>query len=248
MWDIAICDHNPEDAGELREKLEDLAIPRPHRIHLYSNGQILIDDMADRRIEPSMVFLNIRIGEENGIRLAASIRQLRHACQIVFMSDDRELSEAVYDVEHIYFLRKPVSRVALGKAVDRGIRRLEIIKDKCLYVRNKSGDFVVPLDEICSLEKEKRKIVVRTVRGEACSFYGKFEDIEDQLKPTFIRCHHSFIVNLYRVKSMGKDFFILWDDRKLSISRTYIKQARQQFEKYAASEYDCLKACDSSRE
>ena len=40
---------------------------------------------------------------------------------------------------------------------------------------------------------------------------------------------------------MGKDYFILWDDRKIPISRTYIKQVRQQFAAYAGEECECGK-------
>lgn len=238
MWDIAVCDPNLADAREVAEKLDDLSIPIPHRIHLFTKGQALIDEITDRQFEPSMVILNTCIGQENGIRVAAHIQKRRPACQIIFMADSSIYPEGIYDVNHIYFLLKPVSREALSKAAAVGIQRLESMKGECLYIHNKSGDFVIPQDEICSLEKEKRKILVRTVRGEACSFYGKFEDIEEQLKKTFVRCHNSFIVNLYRVKNMGKDFFILWDDRKIPISRTYIKQVRQQFTEYADAEYD----------
>lgn len=238
MWDIAICDYDLADAREISRMLEELLARQPHRIHLFARGQNLLDEITDRKLEPAMVFLNTQLGEESGIRLAADILKLRRCCQIIFMSASDRYPEGIYDVDHIYFLLKPVQNDALEKAVTLGIRHIEAMKSECLYVRNKSGDFVVPLDEICSLEKEKRKIRVRTVGGEACSFYGKFEEIEDQLKETFIRCHHSFIVNLYRVKSMGKDFFILWDDRKIPISRTYIKQARQQFMDYAGEAYD----------
>ena len=239
MWDIAICDKDAEAARALCEKLEELPLPCPHRIHLYNSGQALIDEISERRMEPSIAILDIHIGEESGIALAAHIQQLRRSCQIIFTSESGIYPEGIYDVSHIYFLVKPVSREALGKAAALGISRLETMKKECMYVRNKSGDFVIPFDDICSLEKEKRKILVRTVNGEACSFYGKFEDIEDQLKQTFVRCHHSFIVNLYRVKNMGKDYFILWDDRKIPISRTYIKQVRQQFAAYAGEEYEC---------
>lgn len=238
MWDIVICDYDLADAREIGRMLEHLLVQQPHRLHLFTKGQPLLDEITDRRIEPAMVILNTQLGEESGIRLAADIQRLCHCCQIIFMSASNLYPEGIYDVDHIYFLLKPVDRHALEKAVNLGFRHLSLMKPECLYIRNKSGDFVVPMDEICSLEKEKRKIMVRTVKGEVCSFYGKFEEIEDQLKSTFIRCHHSFIVNLYRVKSMGKDFFILWDDRKIPISRTYIKQARQQFADYAGEAYD----------
>lgn len=248
MWDIVVCDHNLAAARELGDKLEELHIPQPHRIHLYAGGQALLDEISDRRIEPSLVLMDIHIGEESGIEVASHIQKLRPSCQIIFMSECSTYPEGIYEVSHVYFLVKPASREALDRAVKCGIRRLESLKEECLYVRNKSGDFVIPMDEICSLEKEKRKIVVRTVSGEACSFYGKFEEVEGQLKQTFVRCHHSFIVNLYRVKIMGKDFFILWDDRKIPISRTYIKQVRQQFEQYACDEYDSTKNCASRRQ
>ncbi len=241
MWDIAICDDNPADARQLAEKIEALHLSQMYRIREFNSGHELLDEIADERIKPSLVMMNIHLAEENGIELAAQLNQLRPGCQIIFLSDCDIYSESVYDVEHIYFLRKPVSAEALSKAVEKAANRLERVKEECLCIHNKSGDFVIPLDEIYSLEKDKRKIAVRTVQGVQCSFYGKFEDVEEQLKGWFVRCHYSFIVNLYRVKYMGKDFFILWDDRKIPISRTYVKQVRQRFTDFAGKEYDCRK-------
>ncbi len=247
MWDIIICDHDSSAAKELGDKVEELHIPQLHQIHLYTSGQALLDEITDQRVEPALVIMDIRLGEENGIETAGQIQKLRPPCQIIFTSEDRTYPEEIYEVEHVYFLVKPVRMESLDKAVKCGIRRLRILKEECLYIRNKSGDFVIPMDEIYSLEKEKRKIVVRTVSGEACSFYGKFEDVEGQLKQTFVRCHHSFIVNMYRVKTMGKDFFILWDDRKIPISRTYVKQVHQEFEQYARRSYDGRKSGAAGR-
>ena len=149
------------------------------------------------------------------------------------MSGYDDYYEDVYDVNHIYFLQKPVREEALTKALAIAHNHLLEAKQNCFYVENKSGRFVVPFEQIFLFEKDKRKIVVRGKDGEElCCFYGKFRDIEDKLPRNFHRCHNSFIINLSKVRTLRRKEFVLFDGRQVQVSRAYIRDSRIAFARY----------------
>ena len=237
MCNIAICDDELRIAETLKETVEALHCDKIRKIFLYTNGQTLFDDLSDGQVDASIIILDIKLGNCNGINLAEELLKAKPACQIIFVSGYDDYFEAVYDVEHVYFLQKPVKPDRLGKAISKALNELQKLNTERFCISNKSGDYAIPFNEIYTLEKDRRKIIIYTANGEICSFYGKFEEIENQLKGSFIRCHHSFMINLAKVKGLEKESFIMQNGRKIPISRTYIKTAKQGFIKYIDREY-----------
>lgn len=233
MTDIIICDDREEILTDLEGKIKAADVQGAHRILSYNNGKNMLDDLEDNQFSEGIFILDIELGCCNGITLADKILERLPDAQIIFMSGYDDYYEDVYDVNHIYFLQKPVRKEALTKALAIAHNHLLEAKQNCFYVENKSGRFVVPFEQIFLFEKDKRKIVVRGKDGEElCCFYGKFRDIEDKLPRNFHRCHNSFIINLSKVRTLGGKEFILFDGRQVQVSRAYIQDSRIAFARY----------------
>ena len=139
----------------------------------------------------------------------------------------------MYDVNHIYFLQKPVREEALTKALAIAHNHLLEAKQNCFYVENKSGRFVVPYSKIFIFEKQNRKIILRGKEGaEICSFYGKFEEILPQLPTHFCRCHNGIIVNMEKTVKISQNSFIMQDGQYVAISRSHRNTALCAFASY----------------
>lgn len=241
MWNIAICDDEPEiikavtaqlaRCKETQAQLSDMGA-----VAAYCDGNSLVEDLEDGKVEADIVVMDIKLKEDNGITLAERILRVRPDCQIIFMSGYDDYYEAVYDVDHIYFLQKPVSDLTLGKALFRALEKLRNLEKACFHMENKSGRFVIPYSRIYYFEKQKRQVLVRGSGGQVlCSFYGKFEEME-VLPQNFLRCHNSMIVNMGRVSAIEKSNFLLIDGSFVPISRTYLQESRLGFARYCMAD------------
>ena len=233
MWNIAICDDQPESISYVKDRLEDMKSPDIGRISIFSDGGSMLEDLEDGILDADIFIMDIELGSSSGIRIAESILDIKPDSQIIFMSGYDDYYEAVYDVNHIYFMKKPVSDEILRKAVSKAIEKLNSERKDYFVAENKSGKHIISYKDIFSFERDKRKINIIGRDGELlCSFYGKFEDIEGSLPASFHRCHNSIYLNLLMVKALENGCFILRDGRAVTISRSHRSESQLAFAKF----------------
>ena len=124
MWNIAICDDQPESISYVKDRLEDMKSPDIGRISIFSDGGSMLEDLEDGILDADIFIMDIELGSSSGIRIAESILDIKPDSQIIFMSGYDDYYEAVYDVNHIYFMKKPVSDGILRKAVFKAFEKL----------------------------------------------------------------------------------------------------------------------------
>ena len=233
MADIVICDDREEILKDIEAKIRKADVQGVHRILSYNHGMRMMADIEDQLARAEIFILDIALGACSGISLAQEILSFIPDAQIIFMSGYDAYYEDVYDVNHIYFLQKPVRKEALTKALAIAHNHLLEAKQNCFYVENKSGRFVVPYSKIFIFEKQNRKIILRGKEGaEICSFYGKFEEILPQLPTHFCRCHNGIIVNMEKTAKISQNSFIMQDGQYVAISRSHRNTALCAFASY----------------
>ena len=233
MADIVICDDREEILKDIEAKIRKADVQGVHRILSYNQGMRMMADIEDQLARAEIFILDIALGACSGISLAQEILSFIPDAQIIFMSGYDAYYEDVYDVNHIYFLQKPVREEALTKALAIAHNHLLEAKQNCFYVENKSGRFVVPYSKIFIFEKQNRKIILRGKEGaEICSFYGKFEEILPQLPTHFCRCHNGIIVNMEKTAKISQNSFIMQDGQYVAISRSHRNTALCAFASY----------------
>lgn len=233
MADIVICDDREEILKDIEAKIRKSDVQGVHRILSYNHGMRMMADIEDQLARAEIFILDIALGACSGISLAQEILSFIPDAQIIFMSGYDAYYEDVYDVNHIYFLQKPVREEALTKALAIAHNHLLEAKQNCFYVENKSGRFVVPYSKIFIFEKQNRKIILRGKEGaEICSFYGKFEEILPQLPTHFCRCHNGIIVNMEKTAKISQNSFIMQDGQYVAISRSHRNTALCAFASY----------------
>lgn len=233
MADIVICDDREEILKDIEAKIRKADVQGVHRILSYNHGMRMMADIEDQLARAEIFILDIALGACSGISLAQEILSFIPDAQIIFMSGYDAYYEDVYDVNHIYFLQKPVREEALTKALAIAHNHLLEAKQNCFYVENKSGRFVVPYSKIFIFEKQNRKIILRGKKGaEICSFYGKFEEILPQLPTHFCRCHNGIIVNMEKTAKISQNSFIMQDGQYVAISRSHRNTALCAFASY----------------
>lgn len=124
MWNVVICDDQAEILRNVAQKLNSLKMEEIRSIICFQYADFMIGELEEQRFDAGIFILDVKLKEMNGIDLAGRILRLHPNSQIIFMSGYDDYFEDAYEVEHCFFLRKPVTDVKLEKAMRRAIKNL----------------------------------------------------------------------------------------------------------------------------
>jgi len=231
MYNVALCDDERIILDSLGKQLAKTAGNKLGKVFPFESVDGLIELIRQGDPEIDIVFLDIKIGESNGIDIASDLQEINPDLQIIFISGYDDYYINVYDVDHLFFLRKPIEADALAKALSRAEEKLSERSEKVFLIRSKRSSVNVGFCDIIFFEKDLRRIVLHSM-NETYSFYGKFDDITPQLNEDFIRCHNSFVVNIDKVRCMEANILTMADGSKIPVSRKHVKETREAYLSY----------------
>lgn len=231
MYNVALCDDEKIILDLLGEQLAEIAGNKLGEVFSFESVNGLVELISKGDTEIHIVFLDIKLGKSNGIDIASKLREINPDLQIIFISGYDDYYLDVYNVDHLFFLRKPIKLDALSRALARAENRLAANDSEMFFAKSKKFSINLRLCDILFFEKDLRRILVHSF-DETLPFYGKFDDITPQLNSRFIRCHNSYIVNIANVKRMEGSLFIMANDSFIPISRTRAHDARTAYLDY----------------
>ena len=78
---------------------------------------MLTGDVEDGEFQPDVIFMDIKLADGNGIQVARNLLRFLPSAQIIFVSGYDDYYLDVYEVEHIYFIKKPLQDDIVSKAL-----------------------------------------------------------------------------------------------------------------------------------
>lgn len=228
MIDILICEDNAALCNGIKEIIEmwSQKIGEEVRIGLCFSGKSLRNHLEYEQ-RPDLLFLDIKLGDENGVEIGDYIReQLKdETIQIVFISSYTQYAIDLFKLRPFDFLIKPVNYKAAEKVL---LKYLEIKQrneeQKYYFVfQNRKQVFRVEQSDILYFQSNGRKIsiITDTPRKPALEYYGTLSDVVGQLDKTrFWNIHKSFLVNVEYVTNIGYNKFSLKNGEVIPVSRS----------------------------
>lgn len=203
MLHIAICD----DEKDFVEHLTGLLLQysrdtgREIKITAYFDGMELIEKY-DTTID--LIFLDICMKMVNGLHAAERIRQMDENVGIIFLTTLTQYGLEGYKYQATNYIIKPLKYVRLKSEMDKFIRRRQKDETPSLVIANDTGKYKVSLKSIRYIETYNRNLMFHT-ENENIICYKSMKEVEKQLADrSFVRCHTSYIVNLFYVKGIKK--------------------------------------------
>ena len=196
---------------------------------IYYDGSKLADIIKAGRTY-DIICLDIEMRGENGISVARRIREYEKDILIIYISSHENYMKESFSVQPFQYLIKPIKEQHLEECIKKAYE--EILR-KDLYFRytyNRVA-YKIPIYQILYFESNRRKIKIITEDNEY-SVYGKLNDLEQSMKRcklTFLRVHQSFLVNYKHVTELSRDFLVLDNGQKISISKERQKMISQQY-------------------
>ena len=176
---------------------------------------------------PQVLFLDIRMGNANGVELA---RNLPMDTQLIFTTAYTEYAFDGFELNAVDYLHKPFSYERFQKAVTKARQQLDTQIPTTITLKVEHRLVPVTLTEIIYIEAldnyvrlyltEKRKLMSQMTMTELVGLLPK---------NVFVRIHRSFIVNRTFIESFNRQEVyikgLLWP---LPIGRTYSAKAYPQ--------------------
>lgn len=172
MINIAICDDDIAATGKIESMLHKIA----------KNNFILIDtdvfwdgkglaDAVEKENYYDIIFLDIEMGQENGITAARRIREKDKSVLIIYVTSHESYMRESFSVRPFQFLSKPVDETQMSECF---LAAFEEINRADRYFRfcYQRIHHKIPIRNILYFESNKRKIYIVTEKG-TFELYGK---------------------------------------------------------------------------
>lgn len=216
---IVVCDDDPNMIFLIKGWTKQFMEGQPYQFIAFENGEELLQEMEKYQgDEPTIVFMDIKLKNDNGISIAAILQQQFREVAVIFISGYTEYFEDSFEADPVYFLVKPLKRVTFDKALEKALKKIAETDKKSILIAHGKEMHRIFCDEIYYAESSARKIRLYC-SSDIVEYYEKMDILESQLGDDFVRCHKSFLVNMKYIHSTdGKEIHLL-DGRKIPISK-----------------------------
>ena len=194
MLKLAVCDDSEIEQEILSRLLQKLLEDRKQEctVCTYSSGEELMRDYDS--FKPDIIFLDIYMGEMNGIQTGKMIRQKNNRVEIVYSTTSLEFLMESYEVFALGYLVKPYQKEKIGKLLDYYVAKYFSYDTKVLTISFKGKTDLVNYKDIIYLESSNRIVMIYTQSKGDIRVYKKLDEIEQELNSLdFLRCHQSYI-------------------------------------------------------
>lgn len=218
MLRIGICDDSAGARIALRAALE-RALERRRSgeasFFEFSSGEGLLRWMEKHAGELDLVFLDIEMGELDGMEAARRLREADEGLGLVFVTGYTDYVFDGYSVGALGYLMKPPKPDQLDGVLLRAAEAR--LRDEAFLCRSGETLYRIPKKAILYFASDRRQVAcVSTVR--TCTFYGKLDEVERDVGEGFIRVHQRYLVRAGAVDRLeGNQVFV--GEEALPVSR-----------------------------
>jgi len=161
----------------------------------------------------------------NGIEVASEIRKFDKSVKIVFLTSSSEYAVESYTVNANNYLLKPIDKNKLYSCLN--VLYAEIVEhEKYITVKSVTAMHRIALRNIEHLEAQGKKVLFVLCDGTTVESTNPFYYYENELlrEDGFIKCHRSYIVNVYRIITYTQKEIRMQSGCRIPISRNFHKE------------------------
>ena len=227
---VLLCDDDPVFATYLAERIQNL-IPKYCDFEIKNVTTPSHLDTAEI-LSYDIMFLDIDMGDINGINLARIFRKLGSKAIIVFITNYIEYSPEGYEVHAFRFLMKSQLDQKLSAYLCDAVKELSS-RNRSLRFSLNGEPLDIHIHDLLYLESRNRKIYPHTIdyyKAEYMCFYSTLDHMEEQLNRLgFLRVHKSFLVNMSYICRLRYDQVQLCNGTVLPVSERRYSELRERY-------------------
>jgi len=233
MLKIAVCEDEEQHKKILVDLIGRYPFETAYHLTTFQFGYELVA-ATNKGINYDIIFLDMRLDNEDGIDIANEIRKTNKKARIIITTSLIEYAVLGYSVNASDFLLKPFPEEKLFLVLNK--LEIDIRHSRSSFYEFEMNNEKVFLksDEILYFESLSRKIKVVTF-DTAYEYYYTISALEKELDPVrFVLCHRSYIINLKNVKSIKTKTAVLKNGVMIPISPKRNQKVYDAFTRYMA--------------
>lgn len=240
---VLIVDDEAPARARLRRMVEEL--PDCEVVGEADNGRDALQECVDAA--PTVVLLDIRMPDMDGIEAARHIAELDDGPAVVFTTAYDHYAIDAFDAHAVGYLLKPVRRERLEKSLAFASRlgRAELaqvsreterpVARTNVCVRRGSELRLIPVDDIRFFHADQKYITVRHAGGEDL-LDEPLKDLAEEFAEHFIRIHRSTLIALRYLERMDRN-----DDGQYEVRLHGVDTPLQVSRRHVTAVKSCLK-------
>lgn len=220
MINILICEDDPVSSQVNKAYIRALSKKFKVKIDLYvvNEGSQISDKWFD------IAFLDIDLGNENGIDIARKILQKNTGAAIIFITSHGEYALDACKLQCFGYILKPIKQEELEKLYAKAIIQVQSIKNRSIeeqlsfYAERRP--ISIKQQEIVYIERAQRKINIITM-GKVYCVNDSLHAIADKLTNYFLQISQGVIVNAREIQSLEGDMVYMKTGQRFKIGRAF---------------------------
>lgn len=186
-----------------------------------------------KRTRPELLFLDVKMGEVNGVNLAKEIPQ---GTFLVFTTAYAQYAVDGFDLNAVDFLHKPFSFSRFEKAVNKVQQAIRLVnysvapplEGQEITVKVEYKNVTVQLSSILYIQAMDNYVKIYTVDSRPVITQMSMKSLEAMLPESeFVRVHKSYIVPRHRIESYSRTQLTLTGGTQIPIGRAYADKLGQ---------------------
>ena len=221
MLRIGICDDVYDARLVLRSALERVLEKRrvQGQFWEFSSGEGLLGWLEHHAGELDIVFLDMEMGELDGMETARRLRAADEGLQLVFVTGYADHVFDGYSVGALGYLMKPPRNEQLESVLDRAQTALMRQLDQAYICRSGETYYRIPMGKILYFASDRRQVECVTP-DRTYTFYGKLDAVAADVGSRFVRIHQRYLVRAGAVARLESGEVTLQDGTRLPVSRS----------------------------
>ena len=189
------------------------------------------------RFKLDILFLDIELGDINGIELAKMLRKKFSDLIIIYVTNHPNYVFSCFETEPLNFVRKPIDRVKFDYIFGMAIKKYNDIH-KFIPIKWQNDSVNIEINDICYIEGYHRHLTFHLFNGEQYEIVGKISSISNELKTyDFIKIHQGYIVNMLHIKNFGETDVYMKNDAVVPMSVRKKLVSKEAYSNYINRRY-----------
>ncbi len=234
---IAICDDNLDYITTIEGYIDELNLPEVE-YDVFTRGEELVEAYKEEEANYDALFLDMEMGNLDGIETANLIRSFDRQVIIVFVTSYKQYMQKSFQCMPFRFLLKPVSLEEFKKTFKEVMKKIDDFPETVIFLEKKKRTRLYCSD-IVFFESSSHWILIHTTEGKIHKMRKSMSELLSIIeKSTFLRVHRAFAVNLSHIHQIAeKEIMMNYCTKSIPLSKTYKNKLNEEFLNFKERKY-----------
>ena len=174
-----------------------------------------------------LIFTDINMPKLSGIDMASMLPPDQ---KIIFTTAHQKHAIASFNFNVIDYLLKPISLERFLQSANKVKIHFKYPQPETnlpyFFIKHNKQTLKILFDDILYVEADKEYVKFHLMNDKKKIFYKRMKEVAALLPKTFVRIHHSYMVNMNRIDRIEENIIII-AEQSLPISLTYKKDVQE---------------------